>query len=451
MNKVNGYTYTFESIKRCVLFFFITLSCQSVMAEGDGDAFWDALTGGKFDFSARYRYEHVDDNLLQKSGATLEQADASTIRTTLGYTTGNFHGFGFRLMGQDVREVFVDDYNDGTGRSSSRTKYAVVADPEETDFLEGYLSYTGSEGTILNKTSMKLGRQIITYRDAPFHRFMGTVLWRQNWQNHDSFTLQNKSLPDTTIKYAYSWNVNRIFTDESILGGANVAEFDSDSHFVNVKYDGFNYAKLEGYTYLLDFSNSPANSTETFGGRVSGAYPIADKWKLLYAGEYASQGDYGDNPANVDEDYYLGEIGIMFTPGNVISSVVLKFDYEVLTGNGTSSFRTPLATGHAFQGWTDRFLTTPADGIEDFYITSVIAAFGAKFIASYHMIESDNLGYEYGDELDLLLTKTFKKHYTLGAKIGIYDADRNATSLANNTGGVVNDVTKTWVWAQIKF
>ena len=453
MKQSNISTRTFKYLARYFVFFLATLSCQSALAEGSDDPFWNALTGGKFDFSSRYRYEHVDDNALRPDGTTLDQADASTIRTTLGYTTGRFHGFGFRLMGQDVREVFVDDYNDGTGQSASRARYAVVADPEDTDFLEAYLSYKGQGESILNATEMKLGRQIITYRKAPFHRFMGTVLWRQNWQNHDAFTFQNKSLADTTINYAYSWNVNRIFTDESILGGANSAEFDSDSHFVNLKYDGFNYAKLEGYAYLLDFSNSPRNSTETFGGRVHGAYPMADKWKLLYAGEYASQGDYGDNTFNVDEDYYLGEIGVKFTPGtgSPISSVVLKFDYEVLTGNGTSSFRTPLATGHAFQGWTDRFLTTPRDGIEDFYITSVIGIYGAKFIASYHMIESDNLSYDYGDELDLLLVKTFKDHYTFGAKIGIYDADTNATNTAARNGSVSADVTKSWFWAQVKF
>jgi hypothetical protein len=405
---------------------------------------WDAITTGKFDFSARYRFEHVDDN------TTMDQADASTIRTTLGYTTGTFHGFGFRLMAYDVSDVFVDDFNDATGRPNAKTNFAVVADPSETDLLEGYLSYTGSQGAILKGTTIKLGRQIITYRAAPFHRFMGTVLWRQNWQNHDAFSLQNRSLPNTTINYAYSWNVNRIFTDESIGTGANVAEFDSDSHFVNVKYDGFKYAKLEGYAYLLDFDNSPVNSTETYGGRVSGGFPVSENLKLIYTGEYASQDDYGAATVALDEDYYLGEVGVKFTPGNVISAVVLKFDYEVLTGNGTNAFLTPLATGHAFQGWTDLFLFTPADGIEDAYFTAVVKAFGAKFIASYHMIESDNLGYDYGDEIDLLLTKTFNKHYTLGAKIGIYDADTNANNVARG-GSRAADVTKTWVWAQIKF
>ena len=444
MKRSNIYTLTFMCLTKYVVLLFITLSCQSVLAEGGQDPFWDAITTGKFDFSARYRFEHVDDN------AAADQADASTIRTTLGYTTGSFHGFGLRLMAQDVRDVFVDDFNDATGRPSAKTNFAVVADPSDTDFLEAYLSYKGSQESILNKTTFKLGRQIITYRKAPFHRFMGTVLWRQNWQNHDAFTLQNKSLSNTTINYAYSWNVNRIFTDKSIDTGANVAEFDSDSHFFNVKHDGFKYAKLEGYAYLLDFDNSPVNSTETYGGRVSGGYPISKNLKLIYAGEYASQDDYGAAIVALDEDYYLGEIGVKFTPGNVISSLMLKFDYEVLTGNGTNAFLTPLATGHAFQGWTDRFLFTPADGIEDAYFTAVVRVYGAKFIASYHMIESDNLGYDYGDEIDLLLTKTFKDHYTFGAKIGIYDADTNATNVARNPSQSA-DVTKTWVWAQIKF
>jgi len=442
MNKFNDYTHTLKSMTQYVLFFFIALSCQSVLAEGGADPFWDALTDGKFDFSARYRFEHVDDN------AAADQADASTIRTTLGYTTGSFHGFGLRLMAQDVRDAFVDDFNDGTGRANAKTNFATVIDPSDTDLLEGFLSYTGSQGAILNGTTMKLGRQIITYRGAPFHRHMGTVLWRQNWQNHDAFTVQNTSLPDTTIRYAYSWNINRIFTEESPVSAK--ANFESDSHLVNVQYGGFKYAKLEGYAYLLDFENSPANSRETYGGRVSGGFPVSERMKLLYAGEYATQDDYGAATATLDEDYYLGEIGVKFTPGNIFESIVLKFDYEVLSGNGTASFRTPIATGHAFQGWTDRFAAaTPADGIEDAYFTAVVKAYGAKFIASYHMIESDNLGYDYGDELDLLLTKTFKKHYTLGAKIGIYDADTNATNLAN--GNLAADVTKTWVWAQIKF
>ena len=152
----------------------------------------------------------------------------------------------------------------------------------------------------------------------------------------------------------------------------------------------------------------------------------------------------------MDEDYFLGEIGGGFMPGNGIDSLVLKFSYELLEGNGTTSFRTPLATGHAYHGWADRFLTTPADGIEDYYVTAVIKAFGATFIASYHDINSDNLDYDYGDELDLSLEKTFEKHYTLGSKIGIYDSDTNADNIARDKQSLTADVTKVWAWVEIK-
>jgi len=219
---------------------------------------------------------------------------------------------------------------------------------------------------------------------------------------------------------------------------------------VNIQYSGFEYAKLEGYAYLFDFDNARTSSVETYGGRMNGGYPLTENMKVIYTAEYATQDDYGENPVSVDEDYYLGEIGATFKPGNFIDVLTLKFSYEVLEGNGTTSFQTPVATGHAFQGWADRFLTTPADGIEDYYPTLVVKSFGATFIASYHMLESDNMSYDYGDELDLLLSKTFKKHYTLGSKIAIYDSDTNATNLARG-GSRAADVTKIWAWVQIKF
>ncbi len=408
------------------------------------DDFGAALSEGKFDFSARYRYEHVDDNIA------MDQANASTIRTTLGYKTGTFYGFGGRLLLQDVRDVFEDDFNDATGRPGAKTQFAVVADPSDTDFIEGYMSFDELDNTIF-----KAGRQIITYRTAPFHRFMGTVLWRQNWQNHDAITVQNKSLAHTTIHYAYSWNVNRIFTEEAATSVKR--NFDSDSHFVNVQYDGLSFEKLqatlEGYAYFLDFDNSATNSTETVGARLSGGIPVTDSSKAIFTVEYAMQDDYGSNTASVDEDYFLGEIGGKFKFDTPLSSLSIKFSYELLEGNGMTSFRTPLATGHAFQGWTDRFLTTPADGIEDFYITAVATLWGAKFIVSYHDINADNLGYDYGEELDLLLTKTFKEHYTFGIKYGVFSADRNTANIANNGSGsgLTNDVSKIWAWTQIKF
>ncbi len=421
--------------KTCTIFlttmFFWSLA-NNVNAE---DAFFDALKGGKFDFSADYRFEHVDDD------TALNQASASTIRSTLGYKTGMFHDFDGRLLLQDVRAVGIDDYNDATGRPNSKTQFAVIADPEDTDYIEGYIGYGGLPNTVI-----KAGRQLITYRDAPFHRFIGTVLWRRNWQNHDAVTITNTSLPNTTLHYAYSWNINRIFTDEAVSSAA--ANFDSNSHLFNAQYTGFPYATLEGYAYLLDFDNAATFSTNTYGGRISGAYPLTDIFKAVYAGEYAFQEDAANNPANYDVDYMLGEIGGSVKLDGPINVITVKFSYEQLEGDGVNAFNTILGTNHAYQGWADRFLITPVNGIEDYYVTAIVKALGATFIASYHDLNSDNLGYDYGEEIDLLVTKTFMEHYTVGLKYSDYQADINVN---NATGGTAADVSKIWAWVAVSF
>ena len=115
----------------------------------------------------------------------------------------------------------------------------------------------------------------------------------------------------------------------------------------------------------------------------------------------------------------------------------------MLEGDSTGAFITPLSTAHAFQAWADRFLTTPRDGIEDFYVTAIAGGvFSGKFIVSWHEQESDNMDYDYGDEFEILYARKIKKYFTLGAKAAIYDADRNTTALARADGAQNNEVTK---------
>ena len=77
--------------------------------------------------------------------------------------------------------------------------------------------------------------------------------------------------------------------------------------------------------------------------------------------------------------------------------------------------------------------------------------FGGKVLVSYHMLESDNLSYDYGDELNVLFARKFKKYFTFGTKAAFYNADRNATALARAGGVQNNDVTKVWAWLQFDY
>ena len=432
-----------KTVYRLTLTFLLSLSaanayCDEPAAAATGIV--EALLDGKPHVHLRYRYEHVDDDLVPA-----RDANASTLRAALGWETGVWRGISFYAEMEHISEILLDNYKEGPGPvDPGGAGFPVVADPPGTELNEAYVKYAANE-----RWGFKLGRQIITYRKAPLHRFVGTVLWRQNWQTHDGASLWVKPLPGLDLNYAYSAQVNRIFGDDA---PDPFDDFNCDCHFMNVKYGGFALLKLEGYGYLLDIDNAPANSVDTFGLRAYGAYPVSETVKLLYAGEYAAQDDADRNPRNVDHDYFLGEAGVAFKlDGPYLTNLVFKVDYEVLEGNGTTAFQTPLATGHAFQGWADRFLTTPADGIEDLYLTAIANVFGGKLLLSYHMIESDVMSYDYGDELDVQFTYKFSKYWTFGAKAAFYDADRGATALARAGGLQHNDVTKAWAWVQFDY
>ncbi|MCX4188115.1 hypothetical protein [Methylophaga sp. OBS4] len=390
------------------------------------DAFFDALTGGKASFSARVRYESVEqDNALK-------DADALTLRTTLGYKTGAFHGFSGFVEFEDVSDIGSANFNSTT---NGEADHSVVADPDGTEVNQAYLAYNGFD------TEVKFGRQEITYRDAPFHRFIGNVLWRQNHQSFDALSLSNTSLPDTKISYAYINKVHTIFGDDRDAAAAFIedGDIDMDTHLFNIQYSGLPIGKLEGYTYLLDYTDAPddnAASRATYGLRLSGAQAISDAAKVLYTAEYATQDDYADGEMD-SQDYYLLELGGKY------KNWLAKVSYEVQEGDGTFSFRTPLGTNHAFQGWADQFLNTPTQGLEDLYFTVAGNVFGAKLVAVYHDFETDESSLDAGNELDILLEKTFKEHYTVGVKYADYNADKEFPSLV--------DTEKFWVYGQVKF
>jgi hypothetical protein len=425
------------------------------------DDLWKALTDGKPDLYLRYRYEHVSDDQTP----ALRDAHAHTLRTVLGYTTGTFHGFGAYLQLEDVRALDNDGYNNGG--SNGVTDRAFVIDPEGTEIQQANLRYRG-----LPKTTVWVGRQEIEHRPAPLQRYVGTILWRQNWQSFDAARVVNESLPATKIDYAYVWNANRIFGEDNPI--PDRSDYEMDSHLLDITYTGFKYGTIEPYVYLLDFNSDVAltrvTSSATFGVRFQGARDlIAHAARIQYTAEFAHQTDYAGNPADLDNNYYLIELGATKTfPNSKLETLTARVSYEVLEGEGPvaigaanvpNAFQTPLGTNHAFQGWADRFLVTPKDGVEDLFGTLAGRLYGANFTLVYHDYSSNHLSYDYGREWDAMLTYPFKDHYTLGIKYADYNADENPLNLARNApqNTVIDqqkqafDLSKFWLWLEIKF
>jgi len=183
--------------------------------------------------------------------------------------------------------------------------------------------------------------------------------------------------------------------------------------------------------------NPVRSSTETYGMRFAGDRPFG-KFKLGYAASYATQENYGDNPFVFDLDYYLAEITGAFRQFSV------TLGQEVLEGNGLVGFATPLATLHKFNGWGDKFLATPANGIDDRYASvgyqmkGVAKLEALSALVAYHDYESERLAVDLGTEVNVQLQAKYQRF--LGTlKYADYDAKPGTTPVA------YQDTVKYWV------
>ncbi len=375
------------------------------------EAFEEAVVGGRFWLKLRYRAEFVDD------ASKFNTAEASTLRTVLGYETAPFHGVTGLLEFEGVNSVFRSmPYNPDPGATSN---YPLVADPEGAEMNQAYLKYAG-----LEDATIAGGRQRITLDN---HRHVGNVGWRQNEQTFDAVSATWSGVENLEAFYAYIGNVNRIFGDDLPAGDAPM-----NSHLVNLGYEIPDVGRLTGYLYHLDYAraNNYADSTLTVGARLAGQHSF-DGFDLKYAAEFANQTDAGDNTNQLDEEYLHGELA------GTVSGVTLTVGAEVLGGSGATGdqFRTPLATGHKFNGWADMFLGTPGNGLQDFYVGASGSVGKAKLGAVWHDFTSETESHDWGTELDLVASYPVHDGISVGIKHANYEADEWKA-----------DTTKTWLW-----
>jgi hypothetical protein len=360
----------------------------------------------------RTRYESVTEE-------TLTDSDALTTRSRLSYQSGVWNGIGFTAEFDDVTNLTNDvDYRTAPSGDSSNAGTAIIADPEGTEVNQAFLSYS------TQKNQLKYGRQRLILDNA---RFVGNVGWRQNEQTYDGVSFVNTAIPHTNFTYAYIANVNRIFGEANPIQG----DHKHNSHLINASYAGFGAGKLMAYVYLLDNKSAAALSSDTYGVRWQSASAGIFSYNL----EYAKQQDAGAM-GNYAADYLLAEAlfntsGVNFTLG-----------YELLgSDNGHYGFATPLATLHGFQGWADKFLSTPANGIEDKYVTVGTTFVGAQALLSFHTFNSDENNQDLGNEIDISASKKWGAvMYT--AKYADYSAGDVAA---------LKDTTKFWLMADWSF
>ncbi len=358
-----------------------------------------------------------------------EDASALTLRGRLGFETGKAWNTVLLAEG-DFLWPLQTDYN---STANGHTAYPVVADPEAYELNRLQLVNTSIPGT-----TVTLGRQRIALDD---HRFVGNVGWRQNEQTFDALRVVNKTIPNLTFDVSYVNQVNRIFGPEG-LDGANDGRFTGDTFLANAAWQT-PLGKITGFGYFVEFEQAPLpqrDTTRTLGLRLQGERPLS-KLRLGYVASWARQEDQGNNPLQFSNDYLLAELTGTFRQYS------LGAGYELLEGDGTKGFATPLATLHRFQGWADKFLATPVNGLADTYLNAAYTRKGVgpldtlSLAAAWHDYQSDIASIDYGSEWNLQLSAKLRR-FTGTVKYADYTA-------AATTPLAVRDTRK--LWAQLDY
>lgn len=359
-------------------------------------------------FDARWRMELVDD------AAFIENANANTLRLRLGYRTAIHDGWSALVELEHTMHLFGEDYN---STANNQLAFPVVVDPDNTELNQAYVQYAPSE-----KTKFMLGRQRVVYDNQ---RFFGNVGWRQNEQTFDAFNFEHSFDKDFNFRYSYLDRANRIYGDDH--PNENLARWQLDAHLLSLNHK-LGPGVLTGYVHLIDNQTLPLSSHQNIGVRYAAKHDSKDGIGWLATGEYANQNDYANGSDIIDADYVLLEGGIVWKANT------FKAGYEQLSGNGLYGFTTPFATLHAFNGWADRFLTTPVNGLEDSYL-GWNRKFG-KLTANivWHDFQSDRLNIHYGQEWDASLAWAFSPHWNAMLKHADYQAY-----------DIGFDVRKTWL------
>lgn len=384
-----------------------------------------AIQAGTPIIELRPRFEFVDQDGRANEG------EAFTLRTKLGWQTAVWENLQALVEFEDVRQLGSENHDTTL---NGKTTYGQIFDPDVTELNRAQIVWTPA-----SEYTLTLGRQRINLDDQ---RFIGGVAWRQDEQTFDAARI-DADFGRLDVTYAWIAHVNRIFGEAQ--------DWNSDSHIVHATYSVADPLKLAGFAYALNFTEPETTAVRNQSNLVYGVKASGKTWledfKLDYAATIARQQDYGESLLDYELDYVSAEATLTW------EEFAGRVNYEAFDGNGTRGFATPLATLHAFNGWSDAFIAngvkTTVDGLEDINATFTWSPrwrwdnlFNLAFTARYHDFSAQRTGADLGQEWDLQATGAFTPQLSWLLKFADYDGPGVAPAPA--------DRTKVWFGVEFK-
>lgn len=381
-----------------------------------------ALATGSYSLDFRVRSEQVDDAKWAMKAHALTYRLHGAGQLPLGH--GLLLGSGFDV----VRHIGEEQYNDGM---NGHAQFPDVNDPDAEEIDEIYLGYQ----TQADRMPLELwgGRKAFTQGSTRF--ISGGTAWRQNGQSFDGVGISG-SRGVFKAEFVYLAQVLRAAGNRSPKGRQ-----DLNAPVLGLVWTPTPPLTLEFSAHRLRYVPggpiATTSSTQALIGTLKakgelGAFKLntrldAARQKALYTGA-----------VDVGGDYYALEANIR------LSDTELQLKQEVLEGNGVAAFQTPLASLHAFNGFADRFLRTPRDGLRDTSIGLTQHHGRYRLMVRAHRFESTVRDYRYGTEVDVVASVAMPQNHKLLLKWADFHAARNS-QVSARAATQSFDVSKLWL------
>lgn len=359
-----------------------------------------AINASKVDISFRYRVENVDQD------GVADDALASTLRSRVGVQTGSALGFSGLLEVDNVSVIGGELYNNSL---NGKVHYPIIADPSGTDINQALLRYQSND----SKTQVDIGRQRINQLNQ---RFLGGVAWRQNEQTLDGYRYQQTLPNNLSLDISHFYNVNRVFGPVGVK-----ADEHGDFNNLLLSWAPTKTQQLALFHHNYHFEQWSVRSSITSGFDYLGSFINSVEQTLKFHLSLAKQTEGDNSPTDFSNNY------LRLDAAWKINAFNLEAGIETLGGDGKTAVQTPLATLHAFNGFSDMFLNTPLNGLQDTWLGAGYLLHGhCQLAAQYHQYDSDKGSMNYGDEINVILTHNVSKQLQLMGKVARYSADEFA-------------------------
>ena len=364
----------------------------------------------------RYRMETVD------QAGLAEHALANTLLSRVTVLQGLTDQWSAGVEFDYVSSLDHSNYNNTL---NGKTRYPIIADPTGSDLNQAFVQYQH------HGQQLKVGRQKLALGNE---RFVGSVGWRQNEQTFDAIRYQATLGAALKLDYSFSNRVNRVFGSESPQG-----DWRSDIHLLDLNYAFSATQLLKVFAYDMDFKEAPQQSNQTLGVdyQQSGTVATTSTGAAVnyqFAVAVATQQDTADHPNSYRASYFNSDLQLTY------QSYLLGAGYEKLGTDQGVGFTTPLATLHKFQGFADKFLLTPANGVTDLQLKAGYIQPLWDLQLQYHWLDAAKGSIDYGNELNLTMQYKLSPQYGLLIKAARYDAKHYLT-----------DTSKYWLQLLAKF